>query len=130
MLHQGADMLIADGASVGWPESAAVLGEPGVPTSTSNRVRAQETLGGPTWKMAAHLCELPRRAGTGLIYTTGSSRVSYGLSRSGYVPTPFEWTNKNGVPWVGLIAAYTGCVHFLPFLSWQSLVGLITSASG
>ena len=26
-------------------------------------------------------------AGTGLIYTTGSSRVSYGLSRNGYVPT-------------------------------------------
>jgi amino acid transporter len=30
-------------------------------------------------------------ARTGLIYTTGSSRVSYGLSRNGYVPTPFEW---------------------------------------
>jgi amino acid transporter len=69
-------------------------------------------------------------AGTGLIYTTGSSRVSYGLSRNGYVPTAFEWTNKNAVPWVGLIAAFvTGCICFLPFPSWQSLVGLITSAS-
>jgi amino acid transporter len=69
-------------------------------------------------------------AGTGLIYTTGSSRVSYGLSRNGYVPTAFEWTNKNRVPWVGLIAAFvTGCICFLPFPSWQSLVGLITSAS-
>jgi amino acid transporter len=69
-------------------------------------------------------------AGTGLIYTTGSSRVSYGLSRNGYVPTPFEWTNERGVPWVGLIAAFvTGCICFLPFPSWQSLVGLITSAS-
>src|SRR3954452_2029365 len=69
-------------------------------------------------------------AGTGLIYTTGSSRVSYGLSRNGYVPTAFEWTNKSGVPWVGLIAAFvTGCICFLPFPSWQSLVGLITSAS-
>jgi amino acid transporter len=69
-------------------------------------------------------------AGTGLIYTTGSSRVSYGLSRNGYVPTAFEWTNKRGVPWVGLIAAFvTGCICFLPFPSWQSLVGLITSAS-
>ena len=37
-------------------------------------------------------------AGTGLIYTTGSSRVSYGLSRNGYVPTPFEWVNERGVP--------------------------------
>ena len=69
-------------------------------------------------------------AGTGLIYVTGSSRVSYGLSRNGYVPTPFEWTSKRGVPWVGLIAAFiTGCICFLPFPSWQSLVGLITSAS-
>jgi amino acid transporter len=69
-------------------------------------------------------------AGTGLIYTTGSSRVSYGLSRNGYVPTMFEWTNERAVPWVGLIAAFvTGCICFLPFPSWQSLVGLITSAS-
>ncbi len=69
-------------------------------------------------------------AGTGLIYITGSSRVSYGLSRNGYVPTPFEWTNERRVPWVGLIAAFiTGIICFLPFPSWQSLVGLITSAS-
>ncbi len=69
-------------------------------------------------------------AGTGLIYITGSSRVSYGLSRNGYVPTPFEWTNERRVPWVGLIAAFiTGVICFLPFPSWQSLVGLITSAS-
>ena len=69
-------------------------------------------------------------AGTGLIYTTGSSRVSYGLSRNGYVPTPFEWVNERGVPWVGLLGAFvTGCICFLPFPSWQSLVGLITSAS-
>jgi amino acid transporter len=69
-------------------------------------------------------------AGTGLIYTTGSSRVAYGLSRNGYVPSIFEWTNSRSVPWVGLIAAFiTGCICFLPFPSWQSLVGLITSAS-
>ena len=50
--------------------------------------------------------------------------------RNGYVPTVFEWTNDRGVPWVGLIAAFVvGCICFLPFPSWQSLVGLITSAS-
>jgi amino acid transporter len=69
-------------------------------------------------------------AGTGVIYTTGSSRVAYGLSRNGYVPSMFEWTSSRSVPWVGLIAAFiTGCICFLPFPSWQSLVGLITSAS-
>jgi amino acid transporter len=69
-------------------------------------------------------------SGTGLIYVTGSSRVSYGLSRNGYFPSWFESTGRRGVPWVGLIAAFVaGCICFLPFPSWQSLVGLITSAS-
>ncbi|MFZ7088521.1 APC family permease [Curtobacterium sp. RRHDQ10] len=69
-------------------------------------------------------------AGTGLIYVTASSRVSYGLSRNGYFPKAFEWVTRAGVPWVGLVAAFViGVVCFLPFPSWQSLVGLITSAS-
>src|SRR5919206_1942772 len=68
--------------------------------------------------------------GTGLIYTTASSRVSYGLSRNGYVPSVYERTSPRGVPWIGLITAFViGCVCFLPFPSWRSLVGLITSAS-
>jgi amino acid transporter len=69
-------------------------------------------------------------AGTGLIYTTASSRVSYGLSRNGYVPVAYERVNRDGIPWVGLITAFVvGCICFLPFPSWRSLVGLITSAS-
>jgi amino acid transporter len=68
--------------------------------------------------------------GTGLIYTAASSRVSYGLSRNGYIPTWFERLSDRRVPWVGVIAAFVaGCVCFLPFPSWQDLVGLITSAS-
>lgn len=69
-------------------------------------------------------------AGTGLIYVTASSRVSYGLSRNGYVPSVYERTDRRSVPWVGLITAFiAGCICFLPFPSWRSLVGLITSAS-
>jgi amino acid transporter len=68
--------------------------------------------------------------GTGLIYTTSSSRVSYGLSRNGYFPTVYEATDKRAVPWFGLLTAFVvGCVCFLPFPSWTSLVGLITAAS-
>src|SRR5579875_3325259 len=68
--------------------------------------------------------------GTGLIYFTATSRVSYGLSKNGYFPRLFEATTKRGVPWFGLIIAWVvGCICFLPFPSWQSLVGLITSAS-
>lgn len=68
--------------------------------------------------------------GTGLIYATSTSRVSYGLSRNGYYPAVYESTDARGVPWFGLITAFVvGCVCFLPFPSWQSLVGLITGAS-
>jgi amino acid transporter len=69
-------------------------------------------------------------AGTGLIYTAATSRVSYGLSRNGYFPNWFERLNSRAVPWVGVITSFiVGCICFLPFPSWQSLVGLITSAS-
>ncbi len=69
-------------------------------------------------------------SGTGLIYTTGTSRVSYGLSRNRYFPQIFGKVDKNGVPWVGLIFAFIiGLFFLLPFPSWHSLVGLITGAS-
>ncbi len=68
--------------------------------------------------------------GTALIYSTSTSRVSYGLSRNGYFPSIFERTDKRGVPLYGLIMAFVaGCIFFLPFPSWQTLVNLITSAS-
>jgi amino acid transporter len=69
-------------------------------------------------------------AGTGLIYTTATARLSYGLSRNGYVPKAFEKIDKRGVPWTGLIATFIlGCIAFLPFPSWKALVGLVTNAS-
>jgi amino acid transporter len=69
-------------------------------------------------------------SGTGLIYTTGTSRVSYGLARNRYAPQAFARVDKNGIPWVGLIGAFLiGLLFLLPFPSWHSLVGLITGAS-
>jgi amino acid transporter len=69
-------------------------------------------------------------SGTGLIYTTGTSRVSYGLARNRYYPQIFTRTTASGVPWVGLIFAFLiGLLFLLPFPSWHSLVGLITAAS-
>lgn len=68
--------------------------------------------------------------GTGLIYTTATSRVSYGLAKNGYAPKIFTQTDSRGVPWFGLIMSFvTGVICFLPFPSWQQLVGFITSAS-
>jgi amino acid transporter len=69
-------------------------------------------------------------SGTGLIYTTGTSRVSYGLARNRYYPQIFGKVSKNGIPWVGLVFAFLiGLLFLLPFPSWHALVGLITGAS-
>jgi amino acid transporter len=69
-------------------------------------------------------------SGTGLIYQTSTSRVGYGLARNRYFPQIFAQVDKRGVPWVSLILAFLlGLVFLLPFPSWSSLVGLVTSAS-
>jgi amino acid transporter len=69
-------------------------------------------------------------AGTGAIYNTSTSRVSYGLARNRYFPSIFAAVDKRGVPWFGMIVAFiAGLVFTFPFPSWHSLVGLVTSAS-
>ena len=69
-------------------------------------------------------------SGTGLIYLTSTSRISYGLARNRYVPQIFGWTDRRGVPWFSLLFSFVvGCIFLLPFGTWQGLVGLITGAS-
>ncbi|MFH8493403.1 APC family permease [Streptomyces coeruleorubidus] len=89
------------------------------------------TLLGLGWlSVVLYLDAVVSPGGTGLIYTTATSRVSYGLARNGYAPKIFTRTDARGVPWFGLIVSFvTGVVCFLPFPSWQQLVGFITSAS-
>jgi amino acid transporter len=69
--------------------------------------------------------------GSGLIYTTTTSRITFGMSKNGHVPAAFEkTTRKSNVPIVGLIFAFCmGLLLFLPFPGWQKLVGFITSAT-
>jgi amino acid transporter len=68
--------------------------------------------------------------GTGLIYQTSTSRIGYGLARNRYYPRAFQWTDSRGVPWISLVFSFLfGIVFLLPFPSWQSLVGLVTSAA-
>ena len=92
---------------------------------------AVAALGGLAW--LAHILRVDAfvsPSGTGLIYTTGTSRVSYGLARNRYYPQIFGKVNSNGVPWVGLIFAFLfGLLFLLPFPSWRSLVGIIVGAS-
>jgi amino acid transporter len=77
-----------------------------------------------------HIDAVVSPAGTAMIYETSTSRVGYGLARNRYFPPVFQWTDRNGVPWFSLLAAFVAGLFFLlPFPSWQTLVGLVTGAS-
>jgi amino acid transporter len=69
--------------------------------------------------------------GTGLIYLTSATRLSFGLSKNGYVPQVFEKTSeKTKIPVIGvLVSAGIGLLFLLPFPSWASLVDIVTGAS-
>jgi amino acid transporter len=68
--------------------------------------------------------------GTGLMYETASARLSYGLSKNGFVPTAFENVSASKVPVFGVsVATLVGVLFLLPFPSWAKLVGIVTSAS-
>jgi amino acid transporter len=69
-------------------------------------------------------------AGTGAIYLTATSRVSYGLARNRYYPGIFGKVDSRGIPWFGMIIGFlAGIVFTFPFPSWHSLVNLVTGAS-
>jgi amino acid transporter len=69
-------------------------------------------------------------ADTGLIYTTVTSRVSYAMGRNGNAPEALAKTTNRGVPFVSLLVTFVvGLIVFLPFPSWQQLVGFVTSAT-
>src|SRR5215210_6780953 len=69
-------------------------------------------------------------AGTGLIYTASSSRLSYAFARNHYIPRQFGYISERGVPLVSIIFSFlVGCFMFLPFPGWQTLVGFIIAAT-
>jgi len=69
-------------------------------------------------------------AGTGLVYVSAASRLSYSLAKTRYVPPVFSAIDRRGVPWFSIIfGGVFGCILFLPFGSWAALVGAITAAS-
>lgn len=70
-------------------------------------------------------------SGTGLVYTTSASRLSFGLSKNGFVPSAFESVSSGSrVPVFSvIIAAIVGALFLLPFPSWSELVNVVTAAS-
>ena len=69
-------------------------------------------------------------ADTGLIYTTVTGRISYAMAKNGNAPRGLAKTTSKGVPLMSLFLTFVvGLIVFLPFPSWQQLVGFITSAT-
>jgi amino acid transporter len=69
-------------------------------------------------------------ADTGLIYITVTARISHAMGRNGNAPSALARTTNRGVPLVSMVVAFiVGLILFLPFPSWQQLVGFITSAT-
>ena len=69
-------------------------------------------------------------SGTGLVYLTGASRLSYGLSEDGFVPKLFLVEDPHtDVPlWGVIISGALGLLFLLPFPSWNKLVSVVTGA--
>jgi amino acid transporter len=69
-------------------------------------------------------------AGTGLIYTASSSRLSFAFARNHYIPRQFGVLSNRGVPIVSIIFSFlVGCFMFLPFPGWAQLVTFIIDAT-
>ena len=125
------DLVAGHGGLIGLSCPDTGTCNPSIAELNAGPFAAVAALGGLAW--LAHILRIDAfvsPSGTGLIYTTGTSRVSYGLARNRYFPQIFGRVSSNGIPWVGLIAAFIiGLFFLLPFPSWHSLVGLITGAS-
>lgn len=69
-------------------------------------------------------------AGTGLIYVGTTARLSYAHGEEEVLPDQLTQTSRRGVPIYSiLLAFFVGELAFLPFPSWNSLVGLVTGAT-
>jgi amino acid transporter len=69
-------------------------------------------------------------ASTGLVYMAGAARLSYAMGRERVLPRSVARVGRRGVPVISVLLAFVvGEIAFLPFPSWQALVGLVTSAA-
>ena len=69
-------------------------------------------------------------SGTGWIYIGTAGRTVYGFASNGYLPGIFLRIGRTKVPVFALIAStIIAAIFMLPFPSWESLVGFISSAT-
>ncbi len=86
---------------------------------------------GLTWlAVLLYIDAVASPADTGLIYTGITSRLGYAMARNGNAPQDVARLTRTGVPWVAIIISFVvGLIIFLPFPSWQQLVGLVTTTA-
>ncbi|HLB55932.1 MAG TPA: APC family permease [Coxiellaceae bacterium] len=66
--------------------------------------------------------------GTALVQSMATSRITYAMSQNAYFPDYFMSVSKSGVPFRAIILnTIIGLLFFLPFPSWQHLVGFLVS---
>lgn len=69
-------------------------------------------------------------AGTGIVYLGTTARISYALGQEQELPSQLAKTDRRKVPFVSiLVAAVVGCISFIGFGSWASLVSAVTGAT-
>lgn len=67
--------------------------------------------------------------GTALIFTASSARSGYAMVDNGYFPPALKVLNKYGVPMRMIVLNYfIGLALFLPFPTWQRMVGFLVGA--
>ncbi len=85
------------------------------------------TVGAVWWSYVLYADAIVSPFGTGLIYTTNTSRLGYGMAEVGSAPRAMHKLNRHGVPWISLVVTFViACIFFFPFPSWHQLVGYVS----
>jgi amino acid transporter len=86
------------------------------------------TVGAAWWATILYSDAIVSPGACGFVYTTTTSRIVMAGAQNQTLPKFFALLNNRGTPWVALIATYVvGLLFFLPFPSWQKMVGYISS---
>ena len=86
------------------------------------------TVGAAWWATILYADAIVSPGACGFVYTTTTSRIVMASAENRALPMFFARVNGNGVPWAALILTYfVGLILFLPFPSWQKMVGYISS---
>lgn len=66
--------------------------------------------------------------GAGSVYVSSTARISYAMAVNHYFPSFLTKLNRYNIPGFAILFnSFIGCLLFLPFPSWQKMVGFLTS---